>query len=91
MHHYMTDDPDAPAARTLRTAESGCVFLKNNLCTIYEARPDACRNFPHVGVGTHSLGGRPSSHARWAVFCPIIYNALESYKHLTGFHPRHHA
>jgi Fe-S-cluster containining protein len=53
---------------------------------IYEARPKTCRNFPHVAVGTPSLGGRPSSLARWAALCPIIYNALESYKHLTGYH-----
>ena len=30
---------------------------------------------------------RPSSLARWAALCPILYNALESYKHLTGYHP----
>ena len=47
---------------------------------------EACRNFPYVGGGSHSLWGRPSSLDRWAPLCPIIYNALESYKHLTGYH-----
>jgi Fe-S-cluster containining protein len=65
----------------------GCIFLDGNLCMIYEARPKTCRDFPHVAVGTHSLGGRPSSLRRWAALCPIIFNALESYKHLTGFRP----
>jgi Fe-S-cluster containining protein len=63
-----------------------CVFLDGNLCMIYESRPKTCRNFPHVALGTHLLGGRPSSLARWAALCPIIYNALERYKHLTGYH-----
>lgn len=84
---YTVPDPDALALRTLLNSGDGCVFLDGNLCRIYEACPKTCRDFPHVAVGTHSLGGRPSSHARWAALCPIIYNALEGYKHLTGYHP----
>lgn len=84
---YTAPDPDAPARRILLDSGEGCVFQDGNLCIVYEARPRACRDFPHVGVGTHSLGGRPSSLARWAALCPIIYNALERYKQLTGYHP----
>ena len=84
---YTVPDPEAPASRTLLNSGDGCVFLNGNLCMIYEARPKTCRNFPHVAVGTHSLGGRPSSLAHWAALCPIIYNAVERYKHLTGYHP----
>ena len=84
---YTVPDPDAPASRTLLNSGGGCVFLDGNLCLIYEARPKTCRDFPHVAAGTRSLGSRPSSLARWAALCPVIYNALESYKHLTGFHP----
>ena len=84
---YTVPDPDTPASRTLLSSGEGCVFLGGNLCMIYEARPKTCRDFPHVAVGIHSLGGRPSSLARWAALCPIVYNALESYKHLTGYHP----
>jgi hypothetical protein len=86
-HLYTVPDPDASTLRILQNAGDKCVFLDGNLCTVYAARPKACRNFPHIAVGTHSLGSRPSSHARWAAFCPIVYNALESYKHLTGYHP----
>jgi hypothetical protein len=53
---------------------------------IYPVRPNPCREFPHVAVGTHTLGSRASSLGRWAALCPIIYNAMESYKHLTGYH-----
>jgi Fe-S-cluster containining protein len=82
---YTIPDPDAPALRILRNSRQGCVFLDGNLCTIYEARPKTCRDFPHVAVGKHSLGSRQSSLARWAPLCPIIFNALEGYKHLTGY------
>jgi len=82
---YTVPDPDAPALRILPNSREGCVFLDGNLCMIYEARPKACREFPHVSIGKHSLGSRPSSLARWAPLCPIIFNALEAYKHLTGY------
>ena len=82
---YTVPDPDAPALRILRNSEEGCVFLDGNLCRIYKARPEACRDFPHVAVGKHSLGSRQSSLARWAPLCPIIFNALEAYKHVAGY------
>jgi uncharacterized protein len=82
---FTVPDPDTPTLRVLRSSREGCVFLQGNRCRIYVARPKACQDFPHVAVGTHSLGGRQSSHARWATLCPIIYNALESYKQITGY------
>jgi len=85
---YTDPDAGAPALRILKNSGNACVFLDGNLCTIYEARPKACRDFPHVAIGSHSLGSRAASHDHWAALCPIIFNALESYKHLTGFHPR---
>ena len=87
-HLYTVPDPNAPASRILRNSGEACVFLDGNLCLIYEARPKTCRDFPHVAIGSHSLGSRPASHGRWAALCPIIFNALESYKHLIGYHPR---
>jgi Fe-S-cluster containining protein len=84
---YTVPDPEAPGLRILLNSGKGCAFLDGNLCTIYEARPKACRDFPHVAVGIHSLGARPSSHGRWATLCPIIYNALEAFKRVTGYHP----
>jgi Fe-S-cluster containining protein len=85
---YTVPDADATTTRLLRSSDEGCVFLDGNLCMIYPARPKTCRDFPHIAVGSHSLGARPSSIGRWAALCPIIYNALEEYKHLTGFHSR---
>lgn len=86
VHRYTTPDPDAAGSRLLVSSREGCVFLDGNLCLVYEARPKTCRDFPHVAIGSHSLGGRPASLARWAALCPIIYTALERHKHLAGFH-----
>lgn len=86
-HRFTDPDPEDAARRILRSTADGCVFLNNNLCSIYEHRPWACRKFPHLRPGTHSLGGRISSLCRWAGLCPIIYNAIEIYKHRVGYHP----
>ena len=83
---YMAPDPDARTTRVVRSTKDGCIFLDGNLCTIYEARPKACRDFPYVAHGNRSLGGRVSSLCKWASLCPIIYNALEGYKRLIGYH-----
>src|SRR5438477_175409 len=34
--------------RILKRTNSGCVFLNGNECTIYDARPSTCENFPHI-------------------------------------------
>ncbi len=84
---YTVRDEGRQNTPILASNENGCVFLDGNLCMIYESRPKTCRDFPHIAAEAHTLGGRPSSHARWAALCPIIYNALEMHKHLAGFHP----
>ena len=86
-HRYTAPDPESHERRVLKSTKQGCVFLKGNLCSVYEARPQACRDFPHLSLGTHSLGGRVSSVCRWVSLCPIVYNALERYKKRLGYHP----
>jgi uncharacterized protein len=83
---HISPDPAVPAARVLLNKKDACTFLDGNLCMIYAARPAACRNFPHLAPCAPSLGARMSSLCRNAWFCPIIYNALESYKRLVGYH-----
>ena len=90
VRHSTDPDPEAPGRRILKSKKDGCVFLDGNLCTVYAARPKACRDFPHVTPGSHSLGARVSSLCRWVSLCPILYNAFESYKHRVGFHPHLH-
>lgn len=85
-----TEDPDARGTRVLMNRSNGCTFLDGNLCLVYEVRPEACRGFPHLVSGQRSLGSRMTSIYQRASYCPIVYNTLEAYKHLIGYHPRPH-
>jgi Fe-S-cluster containining protein len=87
---YTCFDPESPGTRILKNARGQCVFLRGNHCSVYPSRPKTCRDFPHLSFGSHSLGSRISSLARWIPLCPIIYNAFESYMHAVGYRPPHH-
>ena len=52
-----------------------CPFLKKNMCTIYESRPDCCREYPH-SLAVDSVGNLDNINANYAV-CPAVFNALE--------------
>jgi uncharacterized protein len=68
-----------------RTEKTGCVFLKDNLCTVYEARPKSCADYPHLVRGPGSLTSRMWLMPERAAWCPIVYNWLERVKEETGF------
>ena len=69
----------------LRKTEAGCIFLKDNLCTVYEARPQNCANFPHLVRGTGSIASRMWQLVDRAEYCPIVYNWMEKVKEDIGF------
>ena len=69
----------------LKRNEAGCVFLEGKLCSIYEDRPDACQDFPHLVRGEGSLVARMWKMPDRAVYCPIVYNSLEAFKDEVGF------
>ncbi|HEX5227445.1 MAG TPA: YkgJ family cysteine cluster protein [Bryobacteraceae bacterium] len=69
----------------LKRTESGCVFLQGNLCSVYEARPHNCANFPHLIRGAGSISSRLPKFLERASFCPIVYNWLERVKEDMGF------
>jgi len=70
----------------LRRADpTGCVFLKNKMCSVYEARPTTCRGFPHVSMSPQWVFDRLYSYPERASYCPIVYNWLETAKDLSGF------
>jgi Fe-S-cluster containining protein len=71
-----------------RDEEQGCVFLDGHLCLIYEARPDICRDYPHLVHGPGSLLSRMWHMPERAAVCPIVYNTLESWKDELGFERR---
>lgn len=71
-----------------RDDEHGCVFLDGTLCSIYNARPDICRDYPHLVHGPGSLLARMWHMPERASICPIVYNSLESFKNELGFSKR---
>lgn len=68
-----------------RDDATGCVFLDGKSCTVYESRPAACENFPHLVRGQGSIPSRMWEFIDRATYCPIVYNALEAFKPVMGF------
>lgn len=50
-----------------------CALLKDNLCTVYEHRPDACRDFPSF---TPDFRWTMGYAIKTSKLCPIVYNVL---------------
>ena len=69
----------------LKRNESGCIFLSGNECTVYEARPQTCIDFPHLVRGAGSITSRMWQFVDRATYCPIVYNTLEAFKDETHF------
>jgi hypothetical protein len=82
---YTTMSAQEDDETILRRTEAGCIFLDGNDCTIYDARPDTCRNFPHLVRGAGSIESRMWQMIDRATYCPIVYNSLEEYKEIVGF------
>jgi len=83
LRDYTSESEDE--GRILRRTEAGCVFLNGNECTVYEGRPDTCRDFPHLVRGPGSFLSRMWKMPDRATYCPIVYNSLEAFKEETGF------
>jgi len=84
IERYTAQSEDG-GALILRRTENGCVFLDGNNCSIYEDRPETCRNFPHLVRGSGSIASRMWQFIDRATYCPIVYNSLEAYKLISGF------
>jgi Fe-S-cluster containining protein len=82
---YTTMSAQEDGEVILRRTEAGCVFLDGNDCTIYEARPATCQDFPHLVRGAGSIESRMWQMIDRATYCPIVYNTLEEYKEIVGF------
>lgn len=72
----------------LKRTDAGCVFLEGNLCTVYEARPGTCQDFPHLIRGNGSIQFRMWQMIDRACYCPIVFNTLEAWKRDLDFSPR---
>lgn len=68
-----TEDGDAYCFR-----QKPCPFLRNNRCTVYDARPDDCRSFPHLHKDEFVF--RLIQVVNNCSVCPIVYNVFERLK-----------
>lgn len=67
-------------------AEIPCPFLNDCTCTVYEDRPSACKEYPHIqkdGFLSRSLSVLGN-----AEICPIVFNVLEQLKEHFGWQSR---
>lgn len=72
--NLISQPPDLPEDVWGQFRASPCSFLKGTVCSIYEHRPEACRDFPTF-----------TPDFRWTLdylilqarICPIVYNVLE--------------
>jgi hypothetical protein len=78
-------DESEEEGRILKRTDNGCIFLADNLCTVYASRPQTCELFPHLTKGPNSLLARMWHMPDRAVYCPIVFNTLEAWKPETGF------
>jgi Fe-S-cluster containining protein len=67
-----TDDDGQPAIEA-----TPCPFLKSSRCSVYEDRPQACRDYPYVGG---NVASRMVGIIERAGTCPIIFEMLERLK-----------
>jgi hypothetical protein len=75
--HLIRDDDGEPAIDA-----SPCPFLSETECSVYEARPAACRDYPYLGLDI--LARWPGIVERYEV-CPIVFAMIESLKRAVGF------
>lgn len=69
----------------LRQVAGECVFLVRGECLVYEGRPKACREFPHVDGHGMTLGSRVESVFRHAEVCPILEEAIGEFMQRMGW------
>ena len=68
-----------------RSDKTGCVFLRDNQCSVYEARPKACADYPHLVHVDGSVAARMWIMPERATYCPIVYNWMEAAKKEVNF------
>jgi hypothetical protein len=55
-----------------------CRFLRDKCCSVYEARPDDCRSFPHLH--RREFRSRLIGVVENCSVCPIVYHVFERLK-----------
>ena len=83
---YLMEDIQDGIVEGWTFREKPCPFLKENRCTNYLSRPQACRSYPHLQKPdfTSRLWGVIDN----CVICPIVFNVYELLKIALWSHPR---
>lgn len=76
------EDPDQAGERW-QMRLSPCPFLKDNRCSVYEARPAVCGRYPYLHEPDFVF--RMLGTIERAETCPIVFEVLERMKDRTGF------
>jgi Fe-S-cluster containining protein len=69
-----------------QTRTRPCPFLKDNLCSVYEDRPDNCRGYPYLYEP--AFASRLIGMVHRIFICPIVYEVMEELKRSVGFRYR---
>jgi len=77
---YLEPNPEDPP---YRTRQMPCPFLgEDNRCTVYEARPAVCREYPYTDK--EGLVFRTMGVANNALVCPAVFWIIEQLKQRVG-------
>lgn len=66
------------AAGEMMLSTQPCPFLEGNVCSVYEDRPQSCRDFPYLHE--KNFRSRSISMVENTSLCPIVFNTYESLK-----------
>jgi uncharacterized protein len=72
------DSEDGGDEARWRLRGKPCPFLKDNRCTVYEARPEQCRKYPYLCEPNFS--SRTLGMIERTFTCPVVYRVLEELK-----------
>ncbi len=75
------DEEDEPG---WRIKDSPCPFLKDKKCTVYEFRPENCREYPYLHKPDFNY--RTWGMVERTFTCPIVFQVMEELKARLRFH-----
>jgi Fe-S-cluster containining protein len=67
---------EAPDAYTFNT--NPCPFLEGNICSVFDARPEDCRSYPHLHK--KNFVSRTIGVINNCSICPVVFNVYENLK-----------